>query len=79
MEGWVAKIGTIKSLEKKTQIINVHFDERGIIDRYNIEGYGWVSKEIGIELAESGKVDAVVCVSAHGHPFLKGRPRHAIS
>ncbi len=79
MEGWGAKIGTIRSLENKAQIIGVHFDEHGIIDSYNIEGYGWVSKDTGIELTEAGKVDAVVCVSSHGHPFLKGRPRHAIS
>ena len=79
MEGWGAKKGTIRSREKKAQIIDVHFDKHGIIDSYQIEGYGWVSKEVGIELTEAGKVDAVVCVSSHQHPFLKGRPKHAIS
>ena len=79
MEGWGANSGTIRSLEKKAQITGVHFDKHGIIDSYNVEGYGWVSKELGIELTEDGKVDAGVCMSSHGHPFLKGRPKHAIS
>lgn len=79
MEGWGAKPGTIRSLEKKAQIVGVHFDKHGIIDSYNIEGFGLVSKITGINLTESGKVDAVVCISSHGNPFLKGRPRHAIS
>ncbi len=63
MAGWGAKKGTIRSLEKKAQITEVHFDKHGVIDIYHIEGYGWVSKTMGIDLAEAGKVDAVVCVT----------------
>jgi Nucleotidyl transferase AbiEii toxin, Type IV TA system len=41
--------------------------------------YGWVTKDEGIALTQQGKVDAVVAISPHGHPFLRGRPHHAIS
>jgi hypothetical protein len=78
-EGWGKKPGTIRSFQKKARVIGVHLDKHGIIDRYNIEGYGWVSKDEGIALTQQGKVDAVVAISPHGHPFLRGRPHHAIS
>ena len=78
-EGWGKNEGTIRSLQKKAKIIGVHLDKHGIIDRYNIEGYGWVTKDEGIALTQQGKVDAIVAISTHGHPFLRGRPHHAIS
>jgi hypothetical protein len=79
MEGWGKKAGTIRSFKKKAQIIGVHLDKHGVIDRYNIEGYGWVPKDEGISLTQQGKVDAIVATSPHGHLFLRGRPHHAIS
>lgn len=79
MEGWGKNEGTVRSLENKAKIVGVHLDKHGIIDRYNIEGYGWVTKGKGIALTQQGKVDAVVAISPQGHPFLRGRPRHAIS
>lgn len=80
MEGWGASVGTIRPFNnKKAKIIGVHLDKSGIIDRYNIEGYGWVPKDQGISLTQQGKVDAIVAISPQGHLFLRGRPGHAIS
>jgi hypothetical protein len=80
MEGWGRKSGTIRLLDdKKAKILQVHISKNGIIDKYNISGYGWVSKEQGIALTQQGKVDAIVAISPHGHLFLRGRPGHAIS
>jgi len=79
MEGWGKSEGTIRPLENKAKIIGIHLAKHGVIDRYNIEGYGWVTKDKGIALTKQGKVDAVVATSPQGHLFLRGRPRHAIS
>jgi hypothetical protein len=79
MEGWGKSEGTIHQLKSKAKIIGVHLDKHGIIDLYNIEGYGWVTKDKGIALTRQGKVDAIVASSHQGHLFLRGRPRHAIS
>jgi hypothetical protein len=79
MEGGGRREGTIRAIDTKAKIIGVKKNKRGIIDSYNIENYGWVSKEEGIELTLKGKVDAVVATSPHGHAFLHGRPGHPIS
>jgi len=79
MEGWGKKSGKIRLLETKAKILNVSRDKHGIISAYQIEGYGWVSKDKGIALTEQGKVDAVVAISPAGHAYLRGRPGHAIS
>ena len=77
MEGW--RPGRIHQINKKAKVLGVSYDEHGIINGYEIEGHGWVSKDEGITLAEQGKVDAIVAISSAGHPFLCGRPGHAIS
>ncbi len=79
MEGWGKSVGKIRSLAKKATVMDVSYDNFGVIERYEILGYGWVSKDEGIALTQQGKVDAIVATSSHGHLFLRGRPRHAIS
>lgn len=73
MEGW-GKEGTISEYIPKGKVTAVRKDKKGIIQSYLIEGYGWVSKDEGIALALSGKVDAVVALSPNGNRFLRGRP-----
>ena len=74
MEGWGKAEGTITELPKKNQVTGVMKNKKGVIQSYQIEGYGWVSKERGVALATAGKVDAVVAVSPKGNQFLRARP-----
>ncbi|MEY4615042.1 MAG: hypothetical protein RJB66_2 [Pseudomonadota bacterium] len=74
MEGWGKSEGTITAYSSKKQITGIAKDKKGVIHSYQIEGYGWVSKEEGIALALSGKVDAVVASSPQGNQFLRARP-----
>lgn len=74
MEGWGKDEGTITEIPKKNQVTGVVKDKKGVIQSYQIERYGWVSKDKGIELALGGKVDAVVATSPKGNQFLHARP-----
>ena len=78
MEGW-GKEGKITECFSKYQIIRVRKDRKGTIQSYQIQGYGWVSKEEGIKLARAGKVDAVVATSPTGNKFLRARPNSEIA
>jgi len=73
MEGW-GKEGKISEISPKGKITAIRKDEKGTIQSYQIEGYGWVSKSKGISLALEGKVDAVVATSPRGNQFLRARP-----
>lgn len=73
MEGW-GKEGTISECSPKGKITGVRKDKKGTIRFYQIEGFGWVSKNEGISLALDGKVDAVVATSPRGNQFLRARP-----
>jgi len=72
MEGW--KIGRITKLPVKAEIKSVKKDKNGIIIQYLIEGFGWVTKEKGITLTISGKVNAAVVTSSLGNQFLRAKP-----
>ncbi len=74
MEGWGKKQGKITEYLKKSQITEVRKDEKGIIQAYQVEGYGWISKDKGVALTLKGKIDAVVAVSQRGNRFLRARP-----
>ncbi|MDR3608830.1 MAG: DUF3892 domain-containing protein [Oligoflexia bacterium] len=79
MEGWGKKHeGKITRYAAKAQITAVKKDKKGTIQAYQIEGYGWVSKNEGIRLTRQGKVNAVV-VSSRGSVFLRARPNHEIA
>lgn len=79
MEGWGKdKEGKIIELPVKGKITGVKKDKKGTIKTYQIEGYGWVSKEKGISLTLEGKVDAVVATSSRKNKFLRGRPNSEI-
>ncbi len=41
---------------------------------YYIDGIGWISKEKGILLTKTGKIDAVIAVSRSGNLYLRTRP-----
>jgi hypothetical protein len=79
MEGWGKdKEGKITEYTNKAQITAVTKDDKGTIQSYQIEGFGWVSKDEGISLALEGKVDAVVATSPRGNQFLRARPNTEI-
>jgi hypothetical protein len=73
MEGW-GKEGTVTENLFKEQINAVKKDKKGTIQSYQIQSYGWVSKQTAISLTLSGKVDAVVATSPRGNKFLRARP-----
>lgn len=76
MEGWGKKHeGKVVPYQPKAQITAVRKDKRGVIQSYQINGYGWKSKDEAVRLTRQGKVDAVV-VSSHGSAFLRSRPNH---
>ncbi len=79
MEGWSKKEGQIKSYQEKAQITGVRKDEKGTIQYYQIDGYGWVSKADGIRLAKQIKVDAVIVTSSRGIKYLRARPNGDVS
>ena len=56
------------------QITKVKKNKKGTIVEYFIEDIGWVTKEMGIELAANGDVDAVIATSSAGNTFLRTRP-----
>ena len=75
MEGWGEdKVGSITKYQPPAKIIKIKKDKKGIIYSYEIEGYGWVSKSKGIQLAQKGEIDAVIAVSPNGNQFLRARP-----
>ena len=76
MEGW--KTGTITEYLVKAQIKAVKKDKNGTITHYLIDVFGWVTKEQGITLTISGKVNAVVATSPRGNQFLRARPNRTI-
>jgi hypothetical protein len=79
MEGWgKGKEGKIIEISVKGKITGVKKDKNGIIQSYQIEGLGWVTKKIGIALALKGKVDAVVANSSRGNRYLRARPNSEI-
>jgi len=65
---------SIREIEDKKKITKVRKDKKGTITAYFVEGMGWLSKQRGIELARSDKIDAVISISSAGNPFLKTRP-----
>ena len=67
-------VGTIMELSNKGQITRVRKDKKGTIVSYFIKNLGWVSKAEGIQLARSGKVDAVEARSGSGSLYLRARP-----
>ena len=78
MEGW-GKEGKIGFYSPKGQIQSVRKNEKGTIQSYLIEGYGWVPKAEAITLTMKGKVDAVVATSPRGNKFLRARPNFEVS
>jgi hypothetical protein len=80
MEGWGKKHeGKITEYIPKAEITAIKKDKKGTITAYRIEGYGWVSKDEGIQLTLQGKVNAVVATSPRGNAFLRSRPNHKTS
>lgn len=73
MEG-AGKKGKIVELPGLSSISRVRKNKKGTIVSYFIEGMGWVTKDQGIQLAKSGKIDAVVATSTAGNLFLRTRP-----
>lgn len=73
MEGWDKK-GKITECSIKCKITAIKKGKNGIIQSYQVEKYGWVSKSQGISLTLEGKVDAVVATSSKGNKFLRSRP-----
>lgn len=74
MEGKRSNKGNVKPLTPRRRITRVRKNKKRTIVAYFIEGLGWVSKDEGIALAQSGKIDAVVATSRKGNLFLKARP-----
>lgn len=73
MEGW-GKEGRVTQYSTKSEITAVRKNKKGVIESYQIRGYGWVSKGEGVELTLDGKIDAVAATSRKGNWFLRARP-----
>ena len=44
-----------------------------------ISGMGWVSKQECIDLAKQGQLDVVVCITAIGQSYIRGRANSSIN
>lgn len=71
MEG--GRKGTIKEYSNKGRITKVVKNKKGKITKYLVDGFGWLSKQDAIRLADLKKIDAVV-VTRNGTSFLRSRP-----
>lgn len=60
------------------QITQVHKDEHGLCE-FNIRNQRWVSKQECIDLAKQGQLDVVVCITAIGHSYIRGRSNSSIN
>jgi hypothetical protein len=67
-EGW--KEGDIVEVY---QVECVNVDKKSVISKYCINTAGWVSKEECLKLAKQGKIDAEICKSELGNPYLRVR------
>ncbi|MCX7115013.1 MAG: hypothetical protein NTW08_03780 [Gammaproteobacteria bacterium] len=47
--------------------------------KFSIRGMGWVSKQECIDLAKQGQLDVVVCITAIGQSYIRGRANSSIN
>jgi len=73
IEGYIE--GTITEV---FQITQVHQDKYSMRE-FNIRGMGWVSKQECIDLAKQGQLDVVICITAIGHSYIRGRANSSIN
>ncbi len=59
---------------EKKKISAVRKNKKGVINKYYVAEFGWLSKSEAIELASQGKIDAVVATSRSGNAYLRTRP-----
>lgn len=60
------------------QITQVHQDKY-CMREFSIRGMGWVSKQECIDLAKQGQLDVVVCITAIGQSYIRGRANSSIN
>ena len=67
-EGWAK--GNVVEVRK---ISCVYKNKKSIIYKYCADTMGWISKDECINLAKQGKIDAEICTSGLGNPYVRVR------